>query len=682
METENIIVVTRDRNDQTALTKLDIENCCIKDTYTWPSRCVGKDVYLPSYLPMSEGDKFISKVARAMKANNATGKLYRMKRLAWGETPFSCIHEYVEFLRRDNARSDNEIRSYLQAKLNDVDAVEIPFDKPEQEKKKPQADALVELALENTSLLFTDQYKEPHAVINCGGHNEIWPVNSTAFRRWMGGLYFANNRRACNSDAIKAAVNTVEAQAFYNGDGEKELHNRVAWFEDALWYDLSNSDWEAVEITSEGWKIVKQPPIIFRRFKNQTAQVTPARGGILTPFYDLTNIKDDESKLLALVWMMVAFIPGFPHAVVNLYGPQGSAKSSFFRTVRQIIDPGVKLTDSLPRSQEDLTKKIHNQWFTPLDNLTSLPSWASDTICRAITGEGHSERTLYTNNDEVLLTFKRVVAINGINLVASRPDLLDRSIIIDLERIPPDRRKREQELSHDLDKAMPGILGAIFDTLSKALAVYPEVEKTLTEFPRMADFTLWGYAVAEAMGGDGEAFLRSYENNRKKQNLEAIEGHPVARAIVCFMENKKNWEGSPDELLTLLDNIVEGFHKTTSRHWPQAGYVLTRRLNIVKVNLADVGIDVETGIHTEKGNILRIAKNSFSPFSFVENEDSSGFTAEGIPEATEGIANIASGGKPRPVEVPEATEATEGKIHVLSGKGETQKKGGRESVRF
>lgn len=142
-----------------------------------------------------------------------------------------------------------------------------------------------------------------------------------------------------------------------------------------------------------------------------------------------------------------------------------------------------------------------------------------------MTGGGISKRRLYTDDEEVILRFLRLVGLNGINPVATRPDLLDRSMIFTLERIGPRRRVPEQALWSEFDLARPSILAGMLDVLSRASRIIRGVE--IRDLPRMADFCRWGFAVAESIGSDGRSFLDAYQANIDKQNELAIDSHPV-----------------------------------------------------------------------------------------------------------------------------------------------------------
>ena len=123
-------------------------------------------------------------------------------------------------------------------------------------------------------------------------------------------------------------------------------------------------------------------------------------------------------------------------------------------------------------------------------------------------------------------------------------DQLDRSILIELMRIPRDRRKLESQILSEFEQIKPKVLGYILDVLVKALQIKPNLR--LNELPRMADFALWGEAISQAMGNKPLVFLNAYYENIGRQNIEAIEANPLGQAIAKFcngLENK-SWEGS------------------------------------------------------------------------------------------------------------------------------------------
>src|SRR5262249_19199662 len=154
-------------------------------------------------------------------------------------------------------------------------------------------------------------------------------------------------------------------------------------------------------------------------------------------------------------------------------------------------------------------------------NLSTLPEWLSDGICRCVTGEGFSKRELYSDDEDMLYSFRRNVGLNGINLVPSKPDLLDRVLILPLERIPDTRRSTETQLKETFQALKPQLLGAVFTIVSSVLAHVGSV--TLARAPRLADFAQYGIAAAMALGVQKQVFFDALTANAKAQTTEAIQ---------------------------------------------------------------------------------------------------------------------------------------------------------------
>jgi hypothetical protein len=505
----------------------------------------------------------------------------------------------------------------------------------EGKKKESQVDILMRLAEQHVQDWFTDQYREAHARFKVGDHFEIWPILGRDFRDWLGGLYYSATGKGCGPDAMRTALATCSAKARFGGSGEHELHVRVAAHDNALWYDLADAGWRSVRITSDEWKIISDTPILFRRLRNTGPQVEPVRGGDIDDVFKLINLKDARARILFKAWLLAAVMPNIPHPAMLFYGPQGSAKTSAFRTVKAILDPGTKKTDTAPRVPSDLVKLLHNQWFSGFDNLSTLPAWVSDCFCRAVTGDGYSERLLYTNNDELVLTFRRVIAMNGINIVATRPDLLDRSILIGLERIDDSERLSEAEVEDRMRQLIPGILGGVLDMIVKILGVRLEIEKRVISLPRMADFALFGCALAEVMGIGAESFLDIYRENMGVQHQEVIDNNPIATSLIKFMEGRDEWIGSPGDLLSSLKTIGEqdfGIEQK-SQMWPKASHALVRKINVLKTTLAAVGLIIEQK-HTESSRLLRVARNSVRSVSTVSTASGQGLQHDATSDHT------------------------------------------------
>src|SRR5829696_3179898 len=180
------------------------------------------------------------------------------------------------------------------------------------------------------------------------------------------------------------------------------------------------------------------------------------------------------------------------------------------------------------------------------------------------------------------------VILNGITDVATRSDLLDRSIIVALPPIPDEDRRPEANLWGEFEQACPAILASLFDAVSGALRSVEDVR--LEGMPRMADFAVWATAAEESLGWQPDAFMAAYAGNRQEATDSALEADPVAVAVLDFMADREQWAGSATELWTALGGLTdEGVRHTKA--WPGAPNALTGRLKRLAPTLRGVGIE-------------------------------------------------------------------------------------------
>ncbi len=440
--------------------------------------------------------------------------------------------------------------------------------------------------LERDYLFFHDQHKDAYVSLS-GDGREVLKIRSRAFRQWLSRFSWEEFEKIPQSDVIAGVIQTLEGKALFDGQ-TYQLHVRVTSHENALWYDLANG--QAVKIDSSGWQLLDNPPIVFKRFNHQLAQTIPLVGGNLSKLVDFINLASDDEKLLFLIYTVAAFIPNFPHPLLVFYGPQGAGKTTPLKMLKSLVDPSQIKTLTAPDSLREFVQLASHHYFFFLDNLSSLPDWLSDALARAVTGDGFSKRELFTDDDDIIYAFQRGIGLNGINLVIQKADLLDRAVLLGLERIAKESRKEETEIWSTFEQSKPEILGAIFSLVSKALQEYPKV--TLTQRPRMADFAHWGCAIARALGKSESDFLRAYYQTINQQNSAAIEASLVGTTLTSLMNYHESWEGTASELLEELEKQAEvlKINYKKSRDWPKDPSHLSRKLQLIHSNLVEQGI--------------------------------------------------------------------------------------------
>jgi hypothetical protein len=272
------------------------------------------------------------------------------------------------------------------------------------------------------------------------GHRETWPLKSRSFRRYLVRLFYENEVRTPNAQALKDTIELFEARAQFEGK-EEPIFVRVGEQDGGLWLDLGDPDWRAIEIAASGWRVVANPPVRFRRSRGMRPLPNPARDGTAGELRPFINIASDDDWALTLSWIVAAMRPHGPYPILNVHGEQGSAKSTFVKVVRDLVDPNCSPLRTAPRDERDLQITAKSSHVIAIDNMSRLEPWLSDALCRLATGGGLGARELFTDEEEVLFDAQRPILLNGIEDLGTRGDFLDRSIVLRLAPIPDTSRR-------------------------------------------------------------------------------------------------------------------------------------------------------------------------------------------------------------------------------------------------
>jgi hypothetical protein len=471
-----------------------------------------------------------------------------------------------------------------------------PKQSPKKKVLPTEVERLMSLALEQIDLFRTAV--GAHATVPTTSGRQNLLIQSPSFRWWLMALNQATFSKSLSDTNARRISDAIAAQAEF-GPKQARMENlfvRVGHLDTPeglkIYLDLCDDAWRCIEITADGWRIIQDPPVKFRRSKSMLPLPEPVTGGSLNELRPLINCHQDESWILTLAWLVGSLHPKGPYPVLILQGEQGTAKSTMSRLLRGIIDPNLAPIRCIPKEDEDILIAAHNSWVICFDNLSGIPDRLSDIFCRLATGGGFSKRELYTNNEESITEATRPQILNGIDDVAHRGDLRNRALILNLDPIPDTARREERVIMAEFEAARPRILGALLSAVSVALKNHKPEAGPPEGVPRMADFANWVIAAEAGLEMPKDTFIQTYRISAAHAVENAIESSPLAKAIQEFAEDKKYWGGMVSDLLEELNKIAPETAKKR-RDWPADSTRLSGKIRRILPDLRTLGINID-----------------------------------------------------------------------------------------
>lgn len=438
---------------------------------------------------------------------------------------------------------------------------------------RPNSTELLLSLCNDLSLVYTDD-SVTYAVLETKQNLQTLEIRRKPFRNWLTKEFYDRQSKAPPDQALQSAIDTLEAKASSEGTRE-QVYLRTCKIDDAIYIDLANDSWEVIKITAERWEVLSKSPVRFRRTASMKQLPMPERGGTLDELQKILNVDPPQWPLVA-GWLLACFNTEIPYPVLCLTGEQGGAKSTTARILRAIVDPNVAPIRSAARNEQDLFVSANNNWVIAFDNISKLKQSISDALCRLSTGGGFSTRKLYADGDEVIFSARRPIILTGIEEVITQPDLLDRSLLVELKAIEPADRITERTFNQKFDEIYPRTLGAICDLLVIGLMNVNQI--TLASLPRMADFATWVVACSQTKR-ERDLFMSTYQKNRGRGDQIAIESEPLAVTLIEFTHSQDgSWSGTMTDLIGELKLFEPQLMKEPALKSPQSMSGFIKRL--------------------------------------------------------------------------------------------------------
>jgi hypothetical protein len=468
------------------------------------------------------------------------------------------------------------------------------------------ASAAVLAAIIDGVELWHDERRRPYATVVIARddgptHRENLAVSDGGtFADWLTREFYRATGAPPKREKLREAVSLAQARAVFDGEQHTTWIRTAAGADGKLYLDIGDADWRAIEIDKEGWRIISDPPVKFRRSGGGQALPLPVKGNAETAIAQLGELirpQQPEHLKLIIGFMVASLRAGYPIPILVLDCEPGSAKTSTLRVVVSFIDPHVLSTPGLAASERDLVVAAHNRWLLPADNVAEIDRAMSDILCRLVTGGGTVGRALYTDEGENSTPVMRPMVMTVLNSPTMQGDFIDRSITVPLARIERGGYLPERVVRERLTGLQPVIMGALLDGASVALRRLDKMEALHAgKLPRMADFTLWAEAAGEAFGWKDGEFLEAYQAMLDERAGENAADDPLFGLIRDWLRATPlgDAEGTAGELLDQFRNYAEFEVADRAASWarwfPKSARAFSGQLKTGRRALAALGV--------------------------------------------------------------------------------------------
>jgi len=285
------------------------------------------------------------------------------------------------------------------------------------------------------------------------------------------------------------------------------------------------------------------------------------------------NLPSRASWLRVLAWLLAALRPYGPFPFLVFQGPPGSGKTFAARILRSLLDPSFAPLSPIPATVRDLYNLARHNWILAFDHVSTLSPPLTDALCRLSSGLGAAvHETSRPTHQPLVQYYKRPAILTVTERWSCSPGLAERAFTVTFPPLAPACRSTEMALLSAFDQAWPGILGALCDAVSTALARLPQMNLPSGKF---ADAVAWAVAASPALG--------CTEEEMQQALTPPPPPHPMVEAVRTLIEQRRYWTGTATQLLDLLQPAL-------SCHTPSG---VSKQLKTCMLTLADYGIELK-----------------------------------------------------------------------------------------
>ncbi len=421
--------------------------------------------------------------------------------------------------------------------------------------------------------------------VNLKGRHLNFEIDSKEFEMEYRTVYRQKFNKMVSSQKFEQIREEMRLDA-YSNKVDYSLETRI-WNEEdgSIVYRLANEKDESVWVHDGIVELIETPAMRFKNSTSMRMQVTPDlevdETELLVLLKKHFHLKEVDLMILGLYLVCAFSGNNIGHPILILSGSKGAGKSQIAKEISTIVDPRDMDLVVTSRKRDDFALRLHNNYMVVLDNVLSTNTSNSDLIAEAVTGGGYTRRALYKNTEEIHLNLRTLIVMTGTDIACRENDILDRSILLTLDRLNPKEIMTEEKLNALFLDDLSLILGCCFKLLATALN---DEEPVTVSKTRMADAFDLMVRIGRALGYEDDTISQLLWDNQSKINHVAISDDVVGACLIEFMQMRDSFQGSVSELLRELKEISvdNGIDKSVL---PKQPNVLSRKLNSLKSNL-------------------------------------------------------------------------------------------------
>lgn len=251
--------------------------------------------------------------------------------------------------------------------------------------------------------------------------------------------------------------------------------------------------------------------------------------------------------------------------ILAIFGQPGSGKSTLFKRVYALLYGPHKAVSGIGTASEfDYAMSVDP--LLVLDNVDTWERWLPDRIARAAGVSELTRRKLYTDTDTVTLRLQAFLGITAHNPKFGREDVLDRFLMLTLERIQ--HFGDETQIVQHILANRNTYWGQIAHDVQRVLREPFPPDSDVAQF-RVQDFSKFGQRVANALGfsGDFRDAIRAMVDQQKGFVLD--EDSILVNLIALYIKHpryKSEEYVTPAKLWGILD-LLSNADKTFAKQY-------------------------------------------------------------------------------------------------------------------